>query len=156
VRNSVSEHSKTEITVGAFVLAGGVALAYLSLALGAIEIGPTHYSLFARFAAVGDLKRGAPVKVAGVKIGAVQDISLENYAAEVRLEIDRDIKLPSDTIGSIRVLGLLGDSYISLSPGGSEKDLSAGDHLTHTEPAIELIDLLAKFILGSSKESPGL
>jgi phospholipid/cholesterol/gamma-HCH transport system substrate-binding protein len=145
----VVEHTKTEIAVGAFVILAGAAFAFVVLSLGTLEVVPRRYAVSARFAGVGDLKRGASVKLAGVSVGVVQSIKLADYAAEVELAIDREVKLPLDTIASIRVLGLLGDSYVCLSPGASEKDLGPGGRIEQTQPPLDLIGLLAKYIFGS-------
>jgi phospholipid/cholesterol/gamma-HCH transport system substrate-binding protein len=149
------EHTKHELAVGVFVLLGATALAYLSLSLGAIEIAPRRYQLHARFASAGDLKRGAVVKLAGVKVGEVRAIGLVEYAAEVLLSIDRDVKLPADTIASIRTLGLLGDSYVSLSPGAADTDLADGGRLQETRAPVDLLDLLSKFLFGGGNGGAG-
>lgn len=144
-------HDKLEVSVGAFVLAGSLALAYLSLSLGGLELGKGRYTLSARFSSVGELAAGDAVKVAGVAIGEVRRIALVDYAAEVELAIDRDLRLPEDTIASIRTEGLLGDAYISLSPGAADADLASGGRLVRTEPAVSLTELIAKYAFGGDK-----
>lgn len=146
----MANHTKTEISVGVFVLAGLALLGFLSLSIGGLEVFVgDRYRVKARFASVGDLADNASVRIAGVKVGRVEHISLENYAAEVVLAIDSEIKLPGDTIASIRTEGLLGKSYVSLSPGASEKDLADGGRIPQTESAIDLIDILSKYAFES-------
>jgi phospholipid/cholesterol/gamma-HCH transport system substrate-binding protein len=153
-------YTKVEISVGAFVVIGGLALAYLSFTLGGLSFqSKRHYLLTARFSSVGELKLGDSVKLAGVSIGEVKRVKLVNFAAEAELLLDDDIKLPDDTIASIQSAGLLGDAYVSLSPGGSDRNLASGAHILHTEPAVSITELIAKYAFGSpldeSKESKG-
>ena len=151
----MSDYTRLELSVGAFVVAGLAVLAYLSLSIGGLEVfSGDRYQVRARFASVGDLSRNATVRMAGVKIGRVESIGLEDYAAEVVLEIDAEVELPADTIASIRTEGLLGQSYVSLSPGGSEKNLAEGGRISQTEPAIDLIDILSRYAFGRESEAP--
>ena len=152
----MKEYTPTEFAVGIFVLVGLLALAYLSVSIGGLELGVQRIPVMARFASVGDLKEGAAVKIAGVKVGKVDSVRLENYAAEVQLAVDAELAIPSDTIASIRTEGLLGESYVLLRPGGAETDLEAGDRIPQTEPALDLIDLLVKYALsGGEGDSEG-
>jgi len=146
-------HTTTELGVGLFVIAGIIALSYLSIALGDIQVlEDPPWVAQARFATVGDLKASAPVRLAGVKVGQVDQIYLKNYAAEVVLHLDPALKLPTDTIASIRTSGLLGESFVSLSPGAAEGDMKDGDRMTQTESPINLIDLIAKYAFGSVED----
>jgi phospholipid/cholesterol/gamma-HCH transport system substrate-binding protein len=144
-----NQHTKTEVAVGLFVMAGVAALGYLSVSIGGVElIPPDRYVVRARFASVGDLKEGAPVRLAGVKVGEVRSVRLNNYLAEAELAIGHTLELPRDTIASIRSEGLLGDVYISLAPGGDLKNLRDGELLAQTEPATDLMDLLSRYAFG--------
>ncbi|MEY4549058.1 MAG: hypothetical protein RL685_5253 [Pseudomonadota bacterium] len=143
-------HTKLEISVGAFVVSGALALAYLSLTLGGLQLGRSdRYSLTARFSSVGSLKRGDPVKIAGVSIGEVASIHLADFNAQAELLVDRELKLPADTIASIQSAGLLGDAYVSLAPGAADEDLSPGGSIQRTEAAVNLLDLVAKYAFGA-------
>jgi phospholipid/cholesterol/gamma-HCH transport system substrate-binding protein len=142
----MATHSRIEIAVGAFLLAGLAALAYLSVAIAGVRIAPRpHYLVTARFSSVGALREGATVAIAGVPVGRVHAIGLASYQADTALEIDRNVELPADTIASIRTLGLLGETYVSLSPGASEQHLAPGGRIAQTEPAIDLADLVGRF-----------
>jgi phospholipid/cholesterol/gamma-HCH transport system substrate-binding protein len=142
-----------EWAVGWFALVGGAAVAYLAVSLGGVRwFSPERTQIEAKFATVGDLKEGAAVKLAGVRVGQVDAIRLQDYAAWVQLSVDREVLLPSDTIASIRTSGLLGESYVSLSPGGAEKNLASGDRITQTEPPLDLLDLIGKYAFGSLDE----
>lgn len=141
-------HSRTEIVVGIFVIAGIAALGYLSISVAGLDLFPEDATVVhARFASVGELKTGAAVKMAGVRVGEVRTIRLERYAAETDLAVRTEVELPADTIASIRTAGLLGESYVLLRPGGSERNLESGDRIGQTEPAIDLIDLVVKYAL---------
>lgn len=142
-------NTKTEFLVGAFVMLGIAALGYLSISIGGLQlVAPDHYVLKARFASVGDLKVGAPIRLAGVKVGQVTNVQLKDYTAEAELSVGRALTLPKDTIASIRTEGLLGNTYVALSPGGSLENLRDGAQVSHTEPAIDLSDLLARYAFG--------
>ncbi len=139
-------YSRSEVSVGLFVLAGVAALAYLSVSVAGVHVAPAHrYPLVARFASVGSLREGATVAIAGVPVGSVRNIGIVQYQAEAVLEIDRDVRLPADTIASVRTLGLLGETYVSLAPGASERMLAPGARIAQTEPALDLGDLIGRF-----------
>jgi len=126
-------------------------LGYLSVSIGGIALGsPKSYRLRARFSNVGDLKQRAPVKVAGVTVGSVRSVDLVDYLGQAELAVDRKVVLPRDTIASIATAGLLGESYVSLSPGASELNLGDGDRIAQTEPAVNVIDLIGKYAFGGS------
>ena len=149
------DYTKTEIIAGAFVVLGLALLGYLSISIGGLRILPGHhYRVSARFSNVGDLKLRAPVKVAGVTIGKVDAIRLTDYFGEAVLAVEEGIVLPKDTIASITTAGLLGDAYVSLSPGGAEQNLRDGDRITHTEPALNMSDLIGRYAFGSSSGAP--
>ena len=142
-------HGKLEVSVGMFVIACGAALSYLAFTLGGVELGDSRYAVFARFSSVGDLKRGDAVKLAGVTVGDVKKISLVDYTASVELSLSKPLTIPKDTIASIQTSGLLGDAHVSLSPGASGENLADGGTITHTEPAISISELLAKYAFGA-------
>lgn len=147
----MQRHTQLEIAVGAFVVAGAAALAYLSITLGDLQLrGDKRYPVIARFSSVGSLKVGDPVKLAGVNVGQVSAINLVNYAAEAQLDIEPSLKLPEDTIASVQSSSLLGDVFVALSPGASDKDLTPGGRIQQTEPAVSLTELLAKYAFGNA------
>jgi phospholipid/cholesterol/gamma-HCH transport system substrate-binding protein len=138
-----------EVTVGLFVVLGLCALAYLSVRLGQLQIGRGNtYDLTAVFPTVAGLREGATVEIAGVQVGRVQDIKLADYAAVVTLRLDKKIPLQDDAIASIRTRGLIGDKYVRITPGGSERLLTAGGRIREVEPPIDLETLIGHFIQG--------
>lgn len=138
-----------EVTVGLFVVLGLCALAYLSIRLGQLQIGQGRtYDLIAVFPSVAGLRVGATIEIAGVQIGRVQEINLANYAAVVTLRVEKQVQLQEDAIASIRTRGLIGEKYISITPGGSERLLTAGGRLREVEPPIDIETLIGRFIQG--------
>ena len=146
------KRSSVEILVGVFVLIGILCLGYLTIQLGNMDfIGDNHYILNAHFQSVSGLTKGANVEMAGVHIGQVDSISLdqERQGAAVTLKIQKGVTLSDDVIASIKTSGLIGDKYIMLSPGGADLILGPGDTITETESAIDLEDLISKYVFGS-------
>ncbi|MGE0400437.1 MAG: outer membrane lipid asymmetry maintenance protein MlaD [Kofleriaceae bacterium] len=151
----MKKHTRLEILVGAFVAVGIAIIAYLAISLGNVRVfSRDETRIVARFSSIGDLRNGAPVRIAGVNVGEVAKIQLAEYTARVELLVDAEVEIPSDTIASIRTSGLLGESFISLSPGASERMLRDGDAITQTEPAIDITQLLQKYAFGSAAEPP--
>ena len=145
------KRSSVEILVGVFVLIGILCVGYLTIRLGNMQwIGDNHYTLNARFQSVSGLKKGASVEMAGVPIGQVDSISLdqERQVAAVELKIQKSILLTDDVIASIKTSGLIGDKYIMMSPGGSDQILKSGDLIIETESAVDLEDLISKYVFG--------
>jgi phospholipid/cholesterol/gamma-HCH transport system substrate-binding protein len=140
-----------ETVVGLFVLIGIICLGYLSVKLGKLEIiGGEYYPVVAEFDSVSGLKKGASVEMAGVEVGRVDRISLDGKTgrARVALKMRRDVKLQSDVIASVRTRGIIGDKFIILKPGGSETLIPPGGTLRETESAVDLEELLSKYIHG--------
>lgn len=141
-----------ETIVGIFVLIGILCLAYLSIKLGRMEIlGGDYYEVIALFDSVSGLKSGASVEISGVEVGRVERIVLDPKSgaqARVYLRIRSGVRLTDDTIASVRTRGIIGDKFILLKPGGSEKLLAAGERLRETESAIDFEELISKYIHG--------
>ena len=141
-----------ETVVGVFVLIGILCLAYLSIKLGKMElIGGNYYEVSALFSSVSGLKSGATVEIAGVEVGRVDRIDLDPKSgteAKVFLQIRKGVHLTDDVIASIRTRGLIGDKYVLLKPGGSDRPISAGGAIRDTEPAIDFEELFSKYIHG--------
>ncbi|MDG4476387.1 outer membrane lipid asymmetry maintenance protein MlaD [Thiovibrio frasassiensis] len=137
--------------VGLFVLAGFLAFVYMSLQLGEFSVFSMEktYSVQATFENVSGLKRGALVEMAGVNVGKVSTIALgENDRAQVHLQINNGVKITDDAIASIKTQGIIGDKYIKISQGGSEDVLVDGGVISETESALDLEELVSKYIFG--------
>lgn len=140
-----------EIVVGLFVLAGILCLGYLSVRLGKLElINGDHYRVSALFDSASGLRKGASVEMAGVDVGRVERVSLDprSQRARVDLKIGRNVKLQEDVIASIRTRGIIGDKFIILKQGGSERVIPEGGVIRETESAVDLEELLSKYIHG--------
>ena len=138
-----------EITVGFFVLIGLACLAYLAINLGKLEIYGKGYQVFANFENASGLKTGCAVEVAGVEVGRVVAIQLTPmYQARIQLKMQEGLKIHDDAIASIRTKGIIGDKFVKLSPGSSEKFIPAGGKIINTESAIDLEELLSSYIHG--------
>ena len=138
-----------ELTVGIFVIGGFLCFAWLAVRLGDVKIfGPSSYPLRASFGSVSGLKPGATVEIAGVKVGEVSGIWLDDnqYEADIEMTIQKKIAIQDDSIASIRTSGIIGDRYVNISPGGSANMLKAGESITETESAINLEELISKYI----------
>jgi phospholipid/cholesterol/gamma-HCH transport system substrate-binding protein len=145
--------AKLELIVGVFVLAGIAALTYLAVKLGKLEVigGGNNVEIHAEFDSVAGLKAGATVEIAGVQVGQVKRINLTDDRALVVFSLQPGVKLYGDAIASVKTRGLIGDKYVSLSPGGSQKELPPGAKIRDTESGVDLESLIGEFIHGNVK-----
>lgn len=143
------QQSRVNIAVGIFVILGMVALGYLSIKLGQVSfLGARGYAVTVDFPSVGGLKPGSAVEIAGVEIGRVESIGLADYQARVTLRVQSGIKLQDDAIASIKTKGLIGEKYIRISPGGSEKIIPPNGKIREVEAPVDFEELLSKYIFG--------
>ncbi len=148
---------RTEISVGIFLIAGIAALALLALKVSNISetsISNT-YQLTARFDDVGGLKVRSPIRMGGVLIGRVSNISLDKQylMPVVTLSIfNEHNNLPSETSASILTAGLLGEQYMALSPGGDDEILQDGDEIEDTQSALIIEELIGQFLFNDSSD----
>lgn len=158
---------RLELMVGSFVLAGVIAILVMMFKVANVtSFGSTEsYTLKAHFDNIGSLKVRSPVKVGGVVVGEVTNITLdtENYIPVVTMEIGKKFgEYPDTSSAQILTAGLIGEQYISLVPGfvmeGVSETLTDGDFIQDTKSAIVLEDLIGQFLYGnkdddSSKDS---
>jgi phospholipid/cholesterol/gamma-HCH transport system substrate-binding protein len=146
-----------ETGMGAVVLAA--AGAFFVYALSQQTAHLSGYSVTARFGEVGGLATGADVRVAGVKIGTVSDISLDpkTFLAKTRFDLDPAVKLPSDSTAKITSDGLLGGVHVVITPGAAPDDLKPGGEIQNTQGAVDLFGLVGQFLRpqASSSAAPG-
>ncbi|MCP9447955.1 MAG: outer membrane lipid asymmetry maintenance protein MlaD [Nitrospira sp.] len=146
------EKSRLELTVGVFVLVGIVCLGYLSIKLGKLElVGGDLYEVDAPFNSASGLKPGAAVEIAGVEVGRVKSIVLKDDQAVVRLAVHNTVKLYTDTFASIKTRGIIGEKFVSLSPGGGGEPLQAGGIIRDTESGLDLEELVSQYVHGKVK-----
>lgn len=141
-----------ETVMGGVVLlvaAGFVVLAFQSGTVG----GNSGYEVTAEFDNASGLAPGSDVRMSGVKIGVVKSQRLDpkTFFAVVTMDIDESIQLPRDTSARILADGLLGANFISLEPGGEEEMIAPGGQITFTQGAINVVDLLGRFIFSAAE-----
>jgi phospholipid/cholesterol/gamma-HCH transport system substrate-binding protein len=145
----------SELAVGGFVALGIAALMMLAFKVSTIGSFDEDRAYFvqAKFENIGSLKARAPVTLAGVRIGRIVSIGIDpaSFEAIVKLALDPTYPLPMDSSASILTAGLLGEQYISLEPGGAEKNLSEGDTIKLTQSALVLERLVGQFLLQAAE-----
>ncbi|MBE2179848.1 MAG: outer membrane lipid asymmetry maintenance protein MlaD [Chthoniobacterales bacterium] len=145
-----------EFSVGIFVLLGLAAVAYMTVQLGSGELlGRDTYLVEARFANAGGMNKGSSVLLAGVPVGRVESVRMDpsDYCAIATLRLLKEVRLPTDTMASIKTSGLIGDKYIALAPGADETEIEEGFRLTLTESAVDLESLIGKMAFGKVEEA---
>ncbi|HSI95862.1 MAG: outer membrane lipid asymmetry maintenance protein MlaD [Methylophilaceae bacterium] len=150
------DRTTLDLWVGIFVAAGVAALIGLAMKVGNLtsnQIGET-YTVTAAFENIGGLKSRAPVKSAGVVVGRVDSIQLDNetFEALVTLKIDKHYNFPKDTFANIYTSGLLGEQYVGLDAGGDEVALKNGDKITHTQDAVVLEKMISQFLYNKASD----
>ena len=146
-----------ETWVGLFVVLGLVAMFFLAMKvsnLADLQVKDSSYKLIARFQNVGSLKVRSPVSMAGVRIGRVSSIQFDNkkYEAVVEMRIEPQFNtIPTDTTANILTAGLLGEQYISLSPGGEEAFFKDGDVIELSQSALVLEEVISRFLFNKAE-----
>jgi phospholipid/cholesterol/gamma-HCH transport system substrate-binding protein len=137
-----------DLIVGVFVFFGLVSIGYLSIKVGGLYYsGPSGFKLVATFDEVGDLKPRAAVVIAGVKVGQVVSIELDDILrARCELDIGPSLGLDVETSASIMTAGLLGEKFVALEPGGADEMLESGDEIGRTVSALSIENLVGKFV----------
>ncbi|GHT96048.1 outer membrane lipid asymmetry maintenance protein MlaD [Betaproteobacteria bacterium] len=148
--------STLDLWVGFFVVIGIGALLFLALKVSGfsgIQMKDA-YAVQARFDNIGGLKIKAPVRSAGVLVGRVTDIHLDNdtYEALVEMHIDKRYSFPKDSAAGIYTAGLLGDQYVGLTYGADERPLAGGDTIKKTQSAVVLEQLISQFLFNKAAE----
>lgn len=150
------DRSKNDVWVGLFVMIGLAAVLFLALqSANLLRLNfHTTYQINARFDNIGGLKPQAPVKGAGVVVGRVESISYSDktYQANVVLALQKDYAFPSDSSLKILTSGLLGEQYIGIEPGYSDKSLANGATITATQSAVVLENLISQFLYNKAAD----
>jgi len=141
-----------EISVGAFMLAGILALGFLAIQVSGLSVNDSNrdtYKLYARFSNASGLAERAKITVAGVVVGRVTRVRLDpvDNRAKVEMAIQKDVNyLTDDSIASIQTAGILGEKYVSISIGGSPEMLADGGEIVDTQSSLVLEDLIGKVL----------
>jgi phospholipid/cholesterol/gamma-HCH transport system substrate-binding protein len=150
----MQKYSK-ETVVGVFVVIGLICIGYMAVQLGDLGLFEDNtYPLYARFSKVTGLRTGNAVDMLGLEVGRVAKMTMDQdkQQAVVELRINKGVKVYEDAIASIKTEGLIGDRYVSLDPGGSERLLKPGDTITDTEAPTDIMDLVSKYAFGEVKK----
>ncbi|NIP13215.1 MAG: outer membrane lipid asymmetry maintenance protein MlaD [Pseudomonadales bacterium] len=149
-------NSVTETLLGAAVLVTAAGfVAYASQTGGRGETGGDRYELMANFVSAEGIATGTDVRLAGVKIGSVVGMKLnpETYQAQLTFTIQENVKVPDDSEVKVASEGLLGGSFLEITPGGSEFMLAEGDEVVYTQSSVSFLNLMLKFVTGGDEES---
>ncbi len=146
-----------ETALGGIVLLVAVGFLVFAFKSAGLSSGADGYQITAEFDDASGIIPGTDVRMAGVKIGTVvsQRLDPETYFAEVVLSIDNSIELPSDTSARIVPEGLLGGNFVELEPGGDVEIIAPGGEVEYTQGAINVVDLLGRFVFGSTDSPSG-
>lgn len=148
------KNTRLEFIVGIFLVLGFLSFGWLALQLGEVSwlSSGRSYVIFAEFDNISGVKTGADVQVAGVVVGTVRDITLtDDDLARAALQVNKSLKVPVDSIASVKSQGIIGDKYIQLTLGGDEELYTTGATLTDTESSVDLESLISKFAFGKVK-----
>jgi len=145
------QNHTVETLIGAIVVAVAVAFLYFAYA-NTNATNLAGYDVNARFQRVDGLNVGTDVRLSGIKIGSVSALTLDpkTYQATVYLSIKSDVKIPEDSSIMVTSTGLLGNSYLSVSPGGSDVMIAPGGSIQNTQGSVDLMSLIGRFVGGSS------
>jgi len=151
--------SAIDLWVGIFVAIGFGAILFLALKVGnLLTLDRTQgYRIEANFDNIGGLKLRAPVKVAGVLVGRVENVRLnpKTYEALVTMRVDNQYSFSRDTIASINTSGLLGEVYVGLDAGGDSVMLKDGERITKTQSALIMEKLISQFLFDKAADPAG-
>jgi phospholipid/cholesterol/gamma-HCH transport system substrate-binding protein len=140
-----------ETTVGIFIVIGLLCIGYMTIKFGKIRMfGGDYYILYARFTSVSGLRVDSPVEMGGIEIGRVEQLNVDQdkQMSEVKLRIEKGIKVYEDAVASIKTSGLIGDKLIKIDPGGGGDVLKPGGTITETNSPIDIEDLISKYAFG--------
>jgi phospholipid/cholesterol/gamma-HCH transport system substrate-binding protein len=140
-----------ETVMGAVVLA--VAAFFLFFAYTTSQVRAVDgYTVTAQFTRVDGIRDGSDVRIAGVKVGSVtaEDLDPKTYLATLKMSINPEYKLPEDTVAEVISSSLLGDKYLALVPGGSDKNIPPGGQVKYTQATASLEDLIGQMIFSQA------
>jgi len=138
-----------EFAVGLFMIIGILCLGYISVKLGKMEIlGDKGYEIEAIFSNSGGLKTGSSVVIAGVDVGRVKEVRLDDYQARIVINLPFTVKIQEDSIASIKTKGLIGEKYVEITPGGADELVEPGGRIRDTQSAVDFEELISNYVFG--------
>lgn len=146
----MSNENMTEVAVGGVVLAIATGFLFYAGQVTGFSAAPSEYTLNASFRSADGVDVGTDVRLAGVKVGRVNELVLDpaTYRAQAIISVRDDIEVPDDSALAISSEGLLGGNFVEILPGGSPFYFAAGDEIEFTQGSVSLIALLTKFVAG--------
>lgn len=147
----MQQNNIAETIIGALVIAVAVGfLAFIATRTGTGSL--SGYEVNARLPKVDGLGVGTDVRLAGIKIGTVTDLTLDpkTYLVTVHMNIREDIKIPADSSVLVTSAGFLGSQYLSITPGGEDKMMVAGGFFENAQGSIDVMNLVGRFASGAS------
>lgn len=145
-------HSAGEVALGGVVLAGALAFGFYTVQNTGFSMGSAGYPLKASFRSIEGVSVGTDVRLAGVKVGTVTGIILndQTYRADATVTVADGVQIPDDSAIIIASEGLLGGNYVEISPGGSPFFFNPGDEILDTQGSVSLLSLLLKYVGGGN------
>ena len=144
----------TEVLTGGAVLAVAAGFLFYAGQVGGVGVGASGFDTYsASFRSAEGIGVGTDVRLAGVKVGSVTEMTLDpaTFRAETSFTLQNDVALPDDTAVVISSEGLLGGSFLEILPGGSPFNFEPGDEITDTQSSVSIIQLLLKFVSGGEE-----
>ena len=141
---------RSEIFVGAVVLAVAIGFLIYLLQSTGFSVGGDRYNVTASFRSAEGISVGTEVRLAGVKVGSVSGVSLDaqTYRAITQISVDKGILIPDDSAVIVAAEGLLGGNFVEIIPGGSPFNIEEDGEIVDTQGSVSLINLLLKFVAG--------
>lgn len=140
------------ISIGLFIMIGLGCTAYLAMTLANTTFfSGDSYMISAKFTAVNGLRPGSNVEISGVAVGKVADITLDQtlYQAVVTMQVQNAVGIPVDSVAAIKTSGLIGDKYVSITPGADDAMLETGGVIQDTQAALDIEEMISKYVFGS-------
>lgn len=149
------QNHTVETLIGAIVVTVAVVFLYFAYS-STNSANLSGYEISAKFQRVDGLNVGTDVRLSGIKIGSISALTLDpkTYQATAHLSIKSDVKIPDDSSILVTSSGLLGSSYLSVSPGGSDAMVPAGGVIQNTQGSVDLMSLIGRFVGGSNGAAP--
>ncbi|MBV9862927.1 MAG: outer membrane lipid asymmetry maintenance protein MlaD [Alphaproteobacteria bacterium] len=140
-----------ETVMGAVVLVAAALFLFFAYSTSQVR-AVQGYEVVAQFDRVDGIRDGGDVRISGIKVGSILGETLDpkTFLADVRMSIDPSIRLPDDTVAEIISAGLLGDKYMSLVPGGSDRQIPPGGRIKYTQSPVSLENLIGQMIFSQT------
>jgi phospholipid/cholesterol/gamma-HCH transport system substrate-binding protein len=139
-------NESVETLIGAVVIAVAAFFLFFAYRSAGSFSSAEGYELTAKLSRVDGISEGTDVRLSGIKIGTVSSLTLDpSYLVTVHMDIKNDVKIPDDSSLVVTSSGLLGSSYLSISPGGSDKMLAEGGMIRNTQGSVDLMGLISRF-----------